>query len=69
MDDFDNSIKKLLEFLNLEWDEKVKKFYTTANKRGIISTPSYNHVNKPIYKKSINRWKITRKNLRILNLN
>ncbi len=55
--DFDNSIKKLLKFLGLEWEEGVRKFYQTASKRGIISTPSYNQVNKPIYKKSINRWK------------
>jgi len=54
---FDHSIKKLLEFLNLDWEEGVKKFYQTASKRGIISTPSYNQVNKPIYRKSINRWK------------
>ena len=55
--DFDNSIRKLLKFLNLEWEEGVKKFYETAYKRGIISTPSFNQVNKPIYNKSINRWK------------
>ena len=55
--DFDNSIKKLLKFLNLEWQDELKKFYVTASKRGIISTPSYNQVSKPIYNSSINRWK------------
>ena len=55
--DFDRTIKNLLKFLNLEWEQGLKKFYLTASKRGIISTPSYNQVNKPIYKKSINRWK------------
>ena len=55
--DFDNTIKKLLKFLNLEWQEELKNFYETASKRGIISTPSYNQVSQPIYKKSINRWK------------
>ncbi len=55
--DFDRTIKNLLKFLNLEWKQELKKFYLTASKRGIISTPSYNQVNKPIYKKSINRWK------------
>ena len=57
VEDFDNSIKKLLEFLNLEWEDEVKKFYVTATKRGIISTPSYNQVSKPIYNNSIDRWK------------
>ncbi len=55
--DFDNSIKKLLKFLNIEWQDEIRRFYGTAKKRGIISTPSYNQVNKPIYEKSINRWK------------
>ena len=55
--DFDSSVEKLLKFLNLEWEDGVKKFYETASKRGVISTPSFNQVNKPIYTKSINRWK------------
>ena len=54
---FEVSIKKLLEFLELPWSENVTKFYETAEKRGIISTPSYDQVNKPLYSKSINRWK------------
>jgi len=59
---FDTSIKSLLNFLNLEWEDGVKKFYKTASRRGIISTPSYNQINKPIYKKSVQRWKNYEKN-------
>lgn len=55
--EFDDSIKKLLNFLNLDFKEEIKKFYETATKRGIISTPSFNQVNKQLYKNSINRWK------------
>ena len=55
--DFETSIKKLLEFLDLPWSENVTKFYKTAETRGIISTPSYDQVNKPLYTKSIGRWK------------
>ena len=55
--DFDNSIKKLLKSLNLEWQDEIRRFYDTAKKRGIIPTPSYNQVNQPIYEKSLNRWK------------
>jgi len=54
---FDATIKSLLNFLNIEWEDKVKKFYKTASQRGIISTPSYNQINKPLYKKSVQRWK------------
>tara|TARA_Y100000768_G_scaffold388742_1_gene386711 strand:+ start:2678 stop:4279 length:1602 start_codon:yes stop_codon:yes gene_type:complete len=57
VNNFDNTIKKLIKFLNLEWDDELKNFYITASKRGIINTPSYNQVNSPIYKKSIARWK------------
>ena len=55
--DFDLSIANLLKFLELEWDNKLKEFYKTAEKRGIIHTPSYNQINKPLYNKSVGRWK------------
>lgn len=57
VEDFDLSISSLLKFLDLEWDNKLKEFYKTAENRGIINTPSYNQINKPIYNKSIGRWK------------
>ena len=57
VNDFDSSIKKLLKFLDVEWTNDVRNFYLTASKRGIINTPSYNQVNKPLYKESISRWK------------
>ena len=57
VNDFDTSVKKLLNFLDLEWSDTVNKFYETAKDRGKISTPSYNQVNKPIYSKSVGRWK------------
>ena len=43
--------------MDLKWDNKLKEFYKTAENRGIINTPSYNQINKPIYNKSIGRWK------------
>ena len=54
---FDNTIKSLLSFLNVPWTEDVKKFYKTAEKRGMINTPSYNQVSQPIYSNSMHRWK------------
>ena len=54
---FDTSMKKLLNFLVVDWTDDLRNFYLTASKRGIIITPSYNQVNKPLYKESINRWK------------
>ena len=55
--DFDHTVTKLLSFLELEWSDNVKEFYKTAEKRGIINTPSYRQINQPLYKKSIGRWK------------
>ncbi len=57
INNFDLNIRKLLNFLNLEWNDQLKEFYKTAEKRGIINTPSYNQINQPLYKKSIGRWK------------
>ena len=54
---FDNTIKKTVNFLNLEWEEDVKNFNVTALARKKINTPSYNQVVQPLYEKSINRWK------------
>ncbi len=53
---FDNSLNKVLEFLNLDWSDEITNYQNTAKKRNIISTPSYNQVIKPIYKEAINRW-------------
>ena len=57
VEDFDSSISNLLKFLDLEWDNKLKEFYKTAENRGIINTPSYNQINQPLYTNSIGRWK------------
>ena len=57
VENFNVSINNLLNFLELEWDDKVKEYYKTAENRGMINTPSYNQVNMPLYNKSINRWK------------
>jgi len=54
---FDKTIKNLLYFLNVSWSDNVTEFYKTAEKRGIINTPSYNQVSQPIYSNSMYRWK------------
>ena len=57
VNNFNLSISSLLNFLNLNWDNRLKEFYKTAAKRTMINTPSSNQVNKPLYKNSIERWK------------
>ena len=51
------------DFLDLDWSDAVLDFYKTAEKRKLISTPSYDQVNKPIYSKSVFKWKNYEKNL------
>jgi len=53
---FDFTITNLLNFLELPWNVSVKKFNETAKSREFISTPSYDQVNQPLYRKSIYRW-------------
>ena len=54
---FQSSISNLLNFLQLEWSNKINNFNKTAKNRGLIATPSYDQVNEPLYNSSINRWK------------
>jgi tetratricopeptide (TPR) repeat protein len=50
--DFDNQVKSLVEFVQFEWSEKYLTFYQQTKLRGMIHTPSYNQVNKPINRDS-----------------
>ncbi len=54
---FDDTVKKVLDFLNIDWSDSIYSYRETAKERDMISTPSYNQVIKPIYKQAINRWK------------
>jgi len=52
--DQEGMTRALLEYCDLEWDDKCLRFYD--NKR-TVSTLSYDQVRKPIYTRSIGRWK------------
>ena len=54
---FKDEINKLLNFLNLEYEESINNFHKTAMQREKINTPSYDQVVQPIYSSSINRYK------------
>ena len=57
LDNFDDHINMILDFLDLEWDENIKNYRNTALSRGRINTPSSSQVVQPLYKTSINKWK------------
>ena len=50
----EKEIKRLLDFCNLEWEDRCLKFY--ENKRS-ISTASDTQVRSKIYSSSVNYWK------------
>ncbi len=52
--DQENQTRRLLEFLDLPWNEACLDFYT--NER-VVPTASYDQVRQPIYDKSVGRWK------------
>jgi hypothetical protein len=54
------SARRLVEFCGLEWDDRCLRFYETER---VVSTPSYDQVRQPIYKKSVARWKLYEKYL------
>lgn len=50
-------LKPLLNFLDLEWDERLLDHRRTAKERGTIVTPSYDQVTEPITTRASGRWK------------
>ena len=55
--DFSGQTRRILEFLGLPWDERVKDYHRHAGTREQIMTPSYNQVRQQIYSTSLQRWK------------
>lgn len=56
VDDLESSARRLLEFLDLPWDDQVLQFHEAAKTR-YVSTPSYEGVIQPVYRTSIGRWR------------
>lgn len=54
--DFQPTVAKLLEFLNVPWNDAVLEYDKTAQKKGLINTPSYHQVTQKIYTRASGRW-------------
>ena len=63
VDDLEGEMRPLLDFLGLEWDERVLDHQKTATERGYIRTPSYAQVTEKIYKRASGRWTRYRKHM------
>ena len=58
--DMPGQTRRLLEFLDLPWEERCLNFHET---RRSVSTASVEQVRRPIYKSSVGRWKNYEKHL------
>lgn len=61
--DREAELRKLFDFLCLDWHDAVLDHQETALKRGRIKTASYAQVVEPIYTRSAGRWHKYRKHL------
>jgi hypothetical protein len=56
-------LKPALAFLGLDWHDELLDHQTTAKKRGLISTASYDQVVQPLSRAPSGRWRRYRKQL------
>jgi predicted Zn-dependent protease len=54
IDDQEGETRKLLEFLELDWDDRCMEFYKTKR---MVVTASMTQVDQPIYKGAVGRWR------------
>ena len=59
----EKTIKSLLKFLELPWDDNLLEFFKTAKRKQQIKTPSYDQVTRPIYSEASGRWKMYEKKI------
>mgnify|MGYP000037091801 CR=1 FL=1 len=58
--DQDGTIRSVIDFCGLDWDERCLRFH--ESERAII-TPSYDQVRQPMYSSSVRRWEHYKKYL------
>jgi hypothetical protein len=46
--------RAMVEFCGLNWDDRCLQFYDTKR---VVGTASYDQVRRPIYRRSLSRWK------------
>jgi tetratricopeptide (TPR) repeat protein len=56
VEDFEGTMRALLTFLDLEWDDSVLSYHRHAQNKTIL-TPSYSQVTQPIYADSKEHWR------------
>lgn len=54
VDDLESNARKLIDFIDLPWDDRCLSFHETES---VVRTASVTQVRKPIYKSAVGRWK------------
>jgi hypothetical protein len=54
--DLEGTARPLIDYLGLEWDDRVADYRETARARGRINTPSYAQVTEKLYSQASGRW-------------
>ena len=54
--------RRVTEFLGLEWDPNQERFYEKSGARQLYS-PTYQDVTRPVYQRSVGRWRAYEKHL------
>lgn len=55
--DQEATLKPLVEWLGLSWDDSLLDHQRTAANRGVIVTPSYDQVTQPVHRRAAGRWR------------
>jgi len=56
VDDFAGTLRGVIDFLGVGWDDAVLRYREQAKARDRVHTPSYSQVMEPIYRSSRYRW-------------
>ena len=59
----ESTLRPVVSFLGLQWDDRILDHRRTAKDRGTIVTPSYDQVTQPLTTRTSGRWKRYRKQL------
>jgi hypothetical protein len=54
--------RRVTQFLGLSWDDAQRRFYEKSRKQRLHS-PTYHDVTRPVYKRSVARWRAYEKHL------
>jgi hypothetical protein len=57
VNDPEATLRPLIAFLGLEWEDRLLDHRGSARSRGAIVTPSYNQVTEPLSTKAVGRWR------------